>query len=619
MRDPIGEPNMSLYRLAKWRIAALARVSVAFLLLPLSSDVARGRDPDPGDGTPYEEPEFVPSFDDRSVVADEPIPLASPESAPEWNSVDARARAAGLRRFLARARDLERLRLQERTWRGARVPITPLDAGPSPGRRGTRSTTLGGSNWSRYMGPFGIPEAAHLLHRTTVGPRFDDIEAAAATGLRRQVSVLLRTRGLPPAPAAWVTEPVPDMTGWTQDRIDSLYSEYWNRRDPLRLWWADVVLDEPVALREQMVLFWHDHFATSIEKVAFPQSMYTQNQLLRRHALGNFKLLVKQIAVDPAMLIWLDGYDNRAGHLNENWGRELLELFTLGVGNYGQDDVVAAARAFTGWTTPDGLKGFYVPAWHDNGQKTFLGRTGNWNGNDIIEIVFQQPETARFLCRKLYRWFIDEYPDEALIEDLAQTLRQSNYEVTPVLRRMFESNRFMDARYRGALITDGVDRSLGSLRALHVTNVDLSEPGTEQAKWVLFGMGTFGQVLFEPPNVGGWPGYHTWLNSNTLPWRKTLDAAVIDGQIWGYDLGMKADVLALALSLTNPHDPEQIVSDLALLLFGMPPTEAIRERMLDELLQGAMPWEWSIYDPLAEARLRDLLKLAVRLPDYQLK
>lgn len=570
--------------------------------------------PDEGEGTPFEEPEGGLDLAPATSAAGDVVTQLAPSGMVVRRTV-------ALRRFLDSAR--RRGEVEEFDLAGRRAQLSQLPESPPSNAPPPRGGLRGGSAWAPYAGPFGVDEAGLLLHRTMIGPRFDEIREASNLGLGRQVGALLKARKtLPARPASWAYEPFPDITNWSQERVDSLYKEYWDRRDPLRLWWAQVMLDDPVSVREAMTLFWHDHFATGISKVWLPQSMYVQNQLLRKHATGNFKTLVKEVARDPAMLIWLDGIDNRADYLNENWARELLELFTMGVGNYSQSDVVAAARAFTGWTTLDGLKGYYVPAWHDNGQKTFLGRTGNWNGDQVIDIIFQQPVTARFICRKLYRYFLDEYPDEAAVEELAAVLRANNYELRPVLQKMFLSARFMDPNYRGALIADPVDRTVGAMRSLYVDDIDLIYDHPEwhsEGQWLLWSMNQLGMVLFEPPNVGGWPGYRTWLNSITLPWRKELDVALVDGEIWGWDLSMQSDVLAMAEDFSNPNDAQMLVSDLSVHLFGMRPTDAVSQRLLDELLQGTEPWEWSLDYPEAESRLRGLVRLALRLPDYQLK
>jgi len=494
------------------------------------------------------------------------------------------------------------------------IQLEPYEPSPS-----TRTSDDRRSDWTPYAGAFGVTDAAHLLHRTVIGPRWDEIEDADATGLSGSINLLLAPRLPPVSPGDWATEPIPDITGWTPEMIDSLVTLYIDRGEMLKLWWTQVLIDQPTSLTETMTLFWHDHFATGLSKVFLPQSMYVQNVTLREYALGNVRELVRAVAYDPAMLIWLDGQQNRVDNINENFGRELLELFTLGVDQYSQEDVIAAARAFTGWVTEDGVTVTFVPEWHDDEYKEFLGHGGNWDGDDIIDFIFEEDETARFFCRKLYRYFIDEFPDEGLIEDLAQTLRAGDYAVLPVLERMFGSELFFDPEYRGAIIADGIDMNGALLRKLAITDPDLSDYLNPPAVWVRYTMGATGQMLFEPPNVAGWPAYRTWINSYTLPWRKALAVGLIDGHVTGYDIQMQADVMALAAGYSNPDDAGQLIDDVALDFFGLTPTDLVRQRMLDELLQGMSPEEWSMDLPKAEARIQDLLRLGMRLPDFHLK
>ncbi|MCA9728436.1 MAG: DUF1800 domain-containing protein [Candidatus Eisenbacteria bacterium] len=521
-----------------------------------------------------------------------------------------------LRRVLERAE--ESLPPAEATLGTHRETKPAFRGEPSTTRStGSRGTT---TDWTPYAGAFGHEEAAHLLHRAVIGPKWSEVETAATTGLSGTVDLLLAPRFPPSSPGAWATEPVPDTRGWPQAQIDSLIALYRERGDLLRLWWSEVMVDQQTSVTESMVLFWHDHFATGIDKVLFPQSMYIQNDLFRDYATGSFRELTRNVAYDPAMLLWLDGQYNRAGNVNENWARELLELFTLGVDHYTQDDVVAAARAFTGYYTTDGVTSAFNPAWHDNGYKVFLGQGGFWDGDDIIDIIFQQDETARFVCRKLYKWYVDEYPDDVLLDGLAQTLRDNDYQIAPVLRQIFLSEHFFDIDYRGSVIKDGVDHYAGLIRMLGMgPMLDLSDPEDNQSVFVTYSMFVYDQILFQPPNVAGWPGYRTWVNSYTLPWRKTLDVGLIDGIVLGYPITMQANVKALAQQFQDPNDPYQVVSDTAALFFGFQPTELVANRMLDELLQGAEPWEWNINDPNATQQLRALFRLTMRLPDFQLK
>ena len=505
-------------------------------------------------------------------------------------------------------------RLEEQALHANRVQ--PNEADVDHGGSSPVTTTT----WAPYTGTFGTEEAAHLLRRTVVGATYQEIEDAAAQGLAATVAQLLAPQFPPAAPGAWATEPIPDMTGWTQEEMDAYYQALGEHINTLMGWWPDVIVDSGPNITESMTHFWHDHFATSIEKVYYPQTMYTQNALLRQYALGNVKDMALAVSLDPAMLLWLDNQWNWVGQINENFARELLELFTLGVGNYTQEDIVETARAFTGYLTYDGVTSQLEPWAHDYGTKTILGQTGEWFAEDVIDIVFAEDQCARFLCTKLYKWYVDEYPDPQRVEELATILRNNNYEILPVLQTIFTSEHFFDPEFRGSVISDGVDHYLGRVRAFELgADANFATYGAFQRDWMDWSTWIYGHRLFEPPNVAGWPGYRTWINSYTLPWRKELDVSLVDGEIYGNPLDMQLDVMAIANQFPNPNNPYNIVDGFALVLFGMPPTELVWNRMLDELLQGGEPWEWDMNDPSAEARMQGLVRLALRLPDAQAK
>ena len=232
----------------------------------------------------------------------------------------------------------------------------------------------------------------------------------------------------PIAPGDWVDHPLPNISELNEAEYDSLIDAYIDRFARLHYWWIDIMYYNSMHIREQMTLFWHDHFATSAQAVFYPPAMYHQNKILRENSLGNFKDLVTLITFDPAMMVWLDNNQNSVGNINENFARELLELFTLGEGNYTQEDITEAARALTGYVT-DGLNVYFQPEQHDYGMKTFLGQTGYWNAQDIIDIIFEQPQTSYFIAEKLYKWFVYENPNEDIVQELANTMFENNYEI----------------------------------------------------------------------------------------------------------------------------------------------------------------------------------------------
>ena len=224
-------------------------------------------------------------------------------------------------------------------------------------------------------------------------------------------------------------------------------------------------------------------------------------------------------------MLWLNGDGNTVSNPNENFSRELLELFTMGEGSgYTQQDVEEAARACTGYIT-DGVDVFFVSQWHDNGTKTILGQTGNWGMPELITIIFQQPATAHNICAKLYTWFIDDEPDSADAEALAVTLRASNYEIIPVLQQMMGSSHFFNPTFRGSIIKDGVAMYAGNARSLHAVDFNpFTTTNDYEKNWVLWQGWDIGQLPTQPPNVAGWPGHRNWINTTTLPLRKEYAA-----------------------------------------------------------------------------------------------
>ena len=278
-------------------------------------------------------------------------------------------------------------------------------------------------------------------------------------------------------------------------------------------------------LRERMTLFWHNHFATSQTKVENAGLMQRQNNLLRTHALGDFKALLTAIGKDPAMLIWLDSTANRKAHPNENYAREVMELFTLGRGHYSEKDVQEAARAFTGWfVVRDRFR--EVPAQHDDGEKTVLGHTGKLRGDDLPPILLAQPACAEFLCGKLVREFISDVdPMPApLIAPLAQGFRESGYDIRVPVETILRSNLFFSPEIRRRRVKSPVEFAIGTVRALEVLKP------TVQADALAESCARMGQSLYAPPSVAGWEGGAAWANSTTMLSRANFALALLSGE-----------------------------------------------------------------------------------------
>jgi uncharacterized protein (DUF1800 family) len=401
----------------------------------------------------------------------------------------------------------------------------------------------------------GFDDARHLLSRTTFGGTPAEIQALEPVDFAQAVDRLLtrsHAQTATPAPG-WVNEGFVALrekrrqaqalkTGADGKVVNPAGQMVREQGLELRDWWVEEMLVTDQPLVEKMTLFWHNHFTSSVPKVQFVPALYWQDVLFRREALGNFATLLKAVAQDPAMLLYLDGVRSVARQPNENFARELLELFTLGEGHYSEADIKNAARAFTGWSI-DRDNGRFVnhPAMHDGGEKTFLGQTGRFNGDDIIAIVLRQPRTAETIVEKLWREFVSLTPDPAEVTRLAGIFRSGGYEMKPLLRAMFLAPAFRDPANRGALIKSPVELLVGSVHLLGVPVPDATP--------LVRMMAGLGQSLFDPPNVKGWPGGESWITTNTLLLRQQFlrriveatTVASLDGNMMGNHPNRRAD------------------------------------------------------------------------------
>jgi hypothetical protein len=282
----------------------------------------------------------------------------------------------------------------------------------------------------------------------------------------------------------------------------------------LGVWWATRMLTTKRPLEEKLTLFWHGHFATGDAKVRDYRMMLRQNEMLRAHAEGGFRDLLVGILKDPAMLVYLDNGENVKKHPNENFGRELLELFSMGVGNYAERDVREAARSFTGWTN-DVLAFKFDAAQHDFREKTFLGRTGPFNGEEIIDAILKQPVTAEFMAAKLYRYFVREDISTSVKTGVGRTFRDSGYHVKPLLKQMLLSKDFYSAASSATQIKSPVALVVSTYKKMGLHELPTIPDFGRMT-------GGLGQTLFDPPNVAGWAGGRTWITPATLFQRGNL-------------------------------------------------------------------------------------------------
>lgn len=364
----------------------------------------------------------------------------------------------------------------------------------------------------------GFDEARHLLNRAGFGASPGEIAEFSQLPREQAIERLLRparTVAAQPAPA-WVNEGItpPRQLRDAGEAARKVFQQEQVRRSfELRGWWLAEMIATPSPLLERMTLFWHNHFVSSQQKVKYAQLMYRQNTLLRQHALGNFAALLHAAAKDPAMIIYLDSAGNRKGQPNENFAREVMELFTLGEGQYGEADIREAARAFTGWSIePETGEYRWRPFMHDDGAKTVLGKSGNFDGDAVLDILLARSATAEFITRKLWREFVSPEPDEREVKRIAARFRDSGYDIRTVLRWVLLAPAFWSEEARGSLIKSPVDLVAGTLRSFQFETGDALPFAIVTAG--------LGQNLFAPPNVKGWPGGEAWINSSTLLARK---------------------------------------------------------------------------------------------------
>ena len=429
----------------------------------------------------------------------------------------------------------------------------------------------------------GYDDARHLLARTGFGPSDAAVRACAPLTREQAVDKLLRetrtTAVTPPPPSALDTSPLRPPRAQDASEAERKAFQQQQIREGLALrgWWVQEMLVTPSPLTERMTLFWHNHFVSAQPKVRFARLMYRQNATLRENALGNFGVLLHAIARDPAMVVYLDSVQNRKGAPNENFAREVMELFTLGEGHYGEQDVKEAARAFTGWSLDRETGAFMFRRFlHDDGQKTVLGKSGRLDGDAVLDILLAQPETAEFIVTKLWREFVAPDPDPAAIARIARRFRESNYDIRIALREMLVSDAFYAPENRGVLVKSPVELVVGTLRSLGLAPVEALPFAVAAA--------TMGQNLLSPPNVKGWPGADAWINTTTLLARKQFLDRVVRA-----DDGMP---LAAMTAESGAMDMERGAPKRALTPQGVPDEAARRQRFVRQMERGLASLEF---------------------------
>ena len=441
--------------------------------------------------------------------------------------------------------------------------------------------------WSPYQPsperPWNLARAAHLLRRAGFGANWNELQAAVDRAPEEVASQLVAG-----------TEP-----DSFRREVDELAQAMVNTGDVRNLAsvWLYRMLATPRPLLEKMTLFWHGHFATSAAKVDDVTLMLNQNRLLRQHALGQFEPLVQGISRDPAMLIYLDSTTNRKAHPNENYAREILELFCLGEGHYTEQDIQELARCFTGWQVK--RKKFRFNRYqHDFGTKTIFGHKGELGGEDAVRIVLDQPAASRFIARKLIRYFVfdEPTPSPALVEPLAGQLRDNDFQFAPVVQRILGSQLFFSEHAMARKIRSPMEFACGLLRCLE---------GTTDTFRLAEQLADLGQSVYFPPNVKGWDGGRTWINSSTLIGRANLVHGLLHEGKTRFAKGSLTE-------LVESHaidGPDETVDWLCQLLLAVPPPNGTRDRLVQLLASPGGD---------QEQRIANVIHAMGTLPEFQL-
>jgi uncharacterized protein (DUF1800 family) len=470
--------------------------------------------------------------------------------------------------------------------------------------------------------------AAHLLNRAGFGATPAEIEAAAQ---RPHAEVVAGLVDYPRAdgdfqPPSWYSEDAKarpdrrDLRRLPEEERRKMQQESRRQQQDwlkeLRAWWLNRMRSAAQPLQEKLTLFWHGHFATSAEKVRSTYCLYAQNQLFRQHANGNWRDLLIGVAKDPAMLIYLDNAQSRKEHPNENFARELMELFTLGEGNYTEEDIQEAARAFTGWTLhPDRFEFIERSRMHDDGHKSCLGQSGRLTGGDIVDAILRRPQAARFIARKIWTFFASENPDSSLVDALAGVLTDGRYELKPLLTAMFLSREFYAEDAMGTQIKSPVQWLVGMCRILEAPLPDPDES--------LPMLRALGQELFAPPNVKGWDGGYAWISTTRLLNRYNLAGVFVKGargagaDRMGGRMGelrrMQSPVDAdRVLPAADRRDRETAQDSLQRRLYQRPVRDKSRRAISEYLGRLPAPDSWRTED------IREILHLMMSTPEFQL-
>jgi uncharacterized protein (DUF1800 family) len=523
-----------------------------------------------------------------------------------------------------------------------------------------------------YTGPWTTAEVAHLLKRTMFGSRKTDIEYFKALSVSQAVDALLTTSPLPTPPVkAYTNENIPGGdpetsiaagATWINTITTNLEANN-KRRLGWKNWWMGQMLNQDRSITAKLTLFWHHHFSTESFMFNNAIASYKHYLLLHQSALGNFKKFVRDITVDAAMLRYLNGYLNNKDAPDENYARELQELFTLGKENnpnYAEQDVITAARVLTGWSFDPATEAvIFDPTRHDTDSKNFssfygatiAGRSGATAGDaeldDLLTMIFNKKvQVSEFIVRKLYRWFcyytIDANTETNVIKPLAQQFRDGNWEIKPVLATLFKSEHFFDVLNQGCMIKSPIDFVIGLCREYNIQFPALNDYTNSYNMWeyLMIRADFMQQAVGDPPSVSGWPAYYQlpqfhemWINSYTLPQRNLFTDQLVTMGYTRDSIILQIDVVAFAKALPNPADPNALINDSLDMLYRVPLSAASRETIKKQILLSNQvqdyywtnAWNAHISNPgdmgayeIVHMRLQALYKYFMNLAEYQL-
>ncbi|RIK81608.1 MAG: DUF1800 domain-containing protein [Planctomycetota bacterium] len=469
-------------------------------------------------------------------------------------------------------------------------------------------------------GDFDRAKARHLLSRAGFGGTPDEARNLHALGLEGAVDKLVEFRD----DAAWDL-PI-DVESAFRDGRDpkSVPPEERRRLDQerrkkdaaqlarLRAWWMQRMIASPRPLEEKLTLFWHGHFATEHQVVRDSYALWVQNQMLRTHA-DDFAALLRGIVRDPAMLRYLDNNRNERRRPNENLAREIMELFSMGEGNYTEQDIREAARALTGYTFVREAATFrFAKNKHDEGEKTIFGEKGRYDGDGLVDLILRQPQTSRFVAAKLFAFFAHDSPSEETIERLSTLVRRHEFRLAPVLKNLFMSAEFYSSRAMGTQVKSPIQLVVGTYRVLGIEEGDFAA-GYQAAR-------NMGQDLFQPPNVKGWPGGRDWINSRLVFARYNSLANLVDPSRRGKRQAEGGFDVIAAVEARRFANAGEVVDYLAGACLSVPLAESKRQALIDYLDNGR-PFpaskEWDSKRDEVNARLRAVLVLMICMPEYQ--